>query len=443
MRLFFLSLCALFLVSQVSAQVTSINSNICGSSSGFSTNAYQFRYQGRVLVLASADYILNDTGACHTLNGDSLRLLKSDWAAGLALFENTRAVDAPEIQWGESKLLKKVMFAPGQGSGVIQANKSDRHEFGLQKDVLEIGRLCISPKLVGRPLFDYEHGEQVVGFVSSQFIEMVPGRAARLTRFRDFNWGGVDCAEAPLIALSAGNVKVWVDQTLAQLPSHGAMKALFSWEVPSQLRNEKKINWGPLSLTENCPSEDDEDVKENYPIGGGDPFGIGGMNSSLPCKFAVALNGSTDPITGPYAAFAQEMQELLQKNKTVEVYLGYKRVNDLLVNRGFVSAGDFFKTLLVGDYQFVLMTDGQRQNPVLTPLQAKARVFRRNLQNYSFDSPDRSFRNRGYLVSLLLESPRFAEVTRQDLEGLRRISPWREYDNMIDEILNVLDGEAP
>ncbi len=437
--LFFLT-SLLFIHSTALAQIASLSSTLCGKNRGFQSTAYVFNYQGRTLALAAADFVLNSSGAdvCHQAMIPgltvSLHLLKNDWGAGLALLEAASPVlQVPEIKWGKAQLAKKVMV--GASSGLILATKSDRHHFPLQDSVLEVGRATLSRGNVGTPLLDYDHEDQVVGFISSQFVWVVASEGSKISRWVDTNLSSFD---GPFIALSADSVKMWLDQTLAQPPQ----VTLFSLDVTAQLQGIQKINWGSLSFVEDCPPALSNGENASYPIGGGDPFGIGGTGRlTPPCKFNVTLAATTEKIENPLSARApwlQEMKDLLNQKKVVDVYLAYQKLNNLLINKGLVSLGSFFKTIATSNLQFVLLVDPDRAANTMTPLQQKARELRTAVRAYPFDSSDHSFRNRAYLVALLLEGPDWNQVELQDLAVLKKDSPWVNYDTLIDGLTQEL-----
>jgi hypothetical protein len=393
-------------------------SGTCDHSSEQQSTAYVFSDQGRVYVLGSSELVFNSDSApfCQTLVDESgskhsLKLIAYDWSYGLALFtaSDLAASVATPIAPASAGLLEKVSWH--NGNGVVVADKSVRHQFPEIAQSLEVHGDPVSMQAVGSAVLN--SSGNLVGVVSSELVEKVPGESSRVVRWTDRP--GVQGQN--FIVIPGATIADWVSKV-----TRPDWTPLFKVSSQDQIAKVRKVAIGSFSFTEGCPPDGTPDMDPDFPIGGGDPGGIGGSSLDTPaCNFAVAETDSNGVIPSVRSAWFNELLSYLKSNNDVTVKTAYLRDSTgLLQSQGAVSLENFGQILLGPDLGFMiaLKNDPTSADPNFQKLRTQSQALIKQAEAPEFYCYLMSMRQRAYLYGGLMLTDDWKQVTLADLQGL-------------------------
>lgn len=411
--------------SSAFAQNLNLISEACDHSSKLESTGYVFNWNKQVYVLASADFVFNDSQNqgqskfCHELidkkgGTHPLQITRYDWGSGLVLLQGDDSLKpfAGPMSFVSPKLLMTASWEGGSGQ-VVSAH-SKRHHFPVLNETLELKATDTDSHKVGSAIIN--PNGQIVGFITAQLIEEVPGQSARVARWLDR--AGVKSQQ--LVIISSVETIRWLGQVL-----QANWASPFKIDPQDQLQKKYRVTVGNIAFTEDCPPPEDQPGSDpNYPIGGGDPVGIGGDSASAPaCNFLVskAVNPSlVDALPTVRKPWLTRLDAYLQKNVETSVMLGhYRDQNHELQSQALVSLGNFGQAILQPETGFLLRLKGEN-----TPHEQELANLRLNARHVIAEVTRPIFvgiitvRQRGYLYGYLSLSDDWGEVSLQDLQSL-------------------------
>jgi hypothetical protein len=329
-----------------STSVVSLRSKVCGSNETTSSSAFVITHNGRKLIVASAGGISSEMGenSCTealTSTGQivPLKLLRLDWAYGLALLALPDGSDLPVANLNPTAGDSTLSLLTIDGSQTVStdeavlATKSLRHFIPLIARVLEIEGPALSANVVGAPLLGSD--ASVKAMVSHLHLRAYPGSLTRPT-----HWSKEHAIANHLVAISAADILKWLDR----------IDVSSLWLI-SQLHAEPlKFKSGHLLVSEKCPSNDTTIPNADYPIGGsGDGVGVGGDQSNYrACIMEISLDETSDSqfLIPRLQAWHDRTVAALRAGNRVEVPYGVLRDARGTLQRFYIySAESFFQML--------------------------------------------------------------------------------------------------
>lgn len=396
------------------AQQIALTSGACGAAAFGTSTGTIVRVQNQIFVLASADHVLNsgDKSVCHqakTADGKTydLKLSRFDVAAGLALLSAPAELGAValDVKPVGATLLMKVRW--DGGAGRVSSAHSTRHHYTPAGEVLEVKGSPLSGNLTGQPVVNDKN--ELVGVIANQFVEEVPGQGARVRRMLD----STPVASSVLIVLPSARLATWLQSVLA--PSWRP-----AFDVSAQDQQARVVRWsaGSLRWTQNCPPPDSQPRGGDFPIGGVDPFGIGGDSAGSPaCLFTPELSGSSVGIVSR-ASWTSRIASRVQGGQTLTLRLGAQRRDGILSPLPAVSMGQFAQLLERADVDFVITRKDPPAETDATMAEFRLAARRAFAQAAAFPYGALPLRQRAYLATLISQTEDWRTVTVDDLQKL-------------------------
>lgn len=472
--------------SLVFAGNVSLVSQFCSvTTSRVESTGFVFSFEKKVYILGSAEMTFNGKASpiCHFVRVNEMdrpiKLVKSDWGYGVALFDANDVVglEPSSLTAGAIGIAQPILF--GLQQGVILSTRSQRHFFGSHETVLEAGRLQVNQRDVGSPVYSKMRPTEIVGFISSQFLE---DQGALGTFIRSWQSKAQQETQKKVILLGAERILQWVAKAHA-----GETAADYSLDLEAQLRGEQKVNFAFLQFSSVCQKISSGAASGDFPVatrqGGVDGFGIGGDSAAdQMCSIQVRRNPTTFELTAKSTSYAfrnawlLNLEEVMRQQKDpLSLILSYYRDEaGKIVSAGpFQSLGQFFKRLSDPKYQFVVRTGtdfdftfrqpltaldqkqtfyyfggaipkdykavppaSENQLDRLNALAENAKRLRNGIRSAPFDVSKKMFGVRAYLVASILEGPFWRDVRVEDLDDLLKDSPFLGFD----EYLNKMKG---
>jgi hypothetical protein len=244
----------------------------------------------------------------------------------------------------------------------------------------------------------------------------VPGQSARIARWLDRP--GVKSQQ--LVILSSIEIIRWLGSVLQ--PNWASP---FRIDPQDQLQKKYQVSIGSITFTEDCPSPQEQPSSDpNYPIGGGDPVGIGGDSPSAPaCNFLISKAVSpslVDTLPTVRKPWLMRLDGYLQKNINAFIMLAhYRDQNKLLQGQALVSIGNFAQAILQPETGFLLRLKGDNapHEQELADLRLNARHVIAEVTR-DFGTGLITVRQRGYLYGYLTLSDDWKDVSLDDLQSL-------------------------
>jgi hypothetical protein len=300
--------------------------SVLGNGPAFSGSGILVSEGGRTLVLTSEHVVFHAArGAFNSVETEggvtapaSLRAV--DWGIGLALLEveGDLALTAKPIS------LRSFADIPDPGAKVALAGfpfhsqtplidssasvlnpRSDRHEIALLDSMVELSLGSHAEYgMSGGGAFSFGTGK-LVGILSHQFVELVPGRPSRIGSLE----AGLTERQNHVLLISAADARVWLEKVLKNdsVPS-------FVLAPEAQASGRVEVLSGGLRFVQACgppPSVKAAGVGggdgagigggEGAGIGGGDGAGIGGGESGTAvCRIQVTLRRADSDLPASY-----------------------------------------------------------------------------------------------------------------------------------------------
>jgi hypothetical protein len=394
-----------------------LQSGVCGQAPAFESTGFIFSHNGKTFVLASSEFVLNGDSYCHSVSLPSqatskLKLLRYDWSTGLALLSGgveLNAVATPLVV-AKQKILERVSWRTN-AAGTVVAAQSQRHHYPGITLTFEIKSSGASRETVGSALTNAK-GE-IVGFLGNFFIEEIPGKTSRVSR-----WTMASKDLSPnLVAIPADIVVQWLTKV------NSAGWTPMAQIIPDdQLKGVRRIHFGNLFFTEDCPPPDSEIGSDpDYPIGGNEGIGIGGDSSSMPgCNFEVSKAGRSAGDPSHRAPWLVQLNSYLDRGITVKIQNAFYRDEDnLLQSKAGVSIGHFGQLLRMPSRGFLLKLGGLPEEKRLVDLRVAAVRLIKNCRSFRWYGAI-NIHQRGYLYGMLSLTDDWKSVKLSDLEALRR-----------------------
>lgn len=436
--------------------VVKTESRLCaGSGPVFKGSGTLLRSGERTLVLTSEHVVLQSSvGVCHSIESPALtrqsaRLVAADWGSGLALLELDAAPEFPIptfSDWNDDELVRG---SPVDGAGFPHASselvydergtvllrRSDRHQIPLLSRAVEISGAHGEFGMSGGPVFA-SGGRRVVGMLSHQYLELVPGGLTRVG-----TWSGpAQVVQNQLIVIPAAWIKTWVSAVLGP-----AFQPSFTRSAGNQLTSRHRVYSGGLEF-ELVSGGGTGGIggSDGAGIGGSDGAGIGGEgNPSIPSEVRIRRLSSLPPGLLPSG----------WKNTWIErLHSSLKGVDSVTV-RGFILRGETLERLSFQTLEeFVRLLQRSNLTPI-APLssaaaapQAQARLLKtvaeqgsklrsgtatlRTLLDASQQVAAALLLQEISTLGELLESGSWELVPIADLERLRESDEWRVLFNL-------------
>lgn len=268
-----------------------------------------------------------------------VRPIVTDHLAGLALYQVLPSIESLSVPNAElnSAVLWTLKFNElVSTSGQIVIANSRRHHIPAWDRVLEWQGDLISSEAIGAGIW---MGGQWLGITSHEFLQPVSGAKTKVGR-----WNlQLSIKQSHLILISAADISLWMQKQISK-PIEQVI-----WPPEDQKAGVDRWISGDLEFSAQCPSDLNPNPGGEYPIGGGDGFGIGGDSiQNKACKLKTALSSKWH---SPWLAKSLQVweagaqQELLQ-NKEIIFWYGLSREQDELAKDYFFSVESMFKVAL-------------------------------------------------------------------------------------------------
>jgi hypothetical protein len=267
----------------------------------------------------------------------------------------------------------------------------------------------------------------VIGLVTHEYLKIFPGS---LTRPLKWNFNAKEMSDH-LVVVRAEDVVAWLGSPVAD-----DQRLFFSSD--DALANGATVSSGLLAFSEDCPELDPSKTEDEYPIGGGDAYGIGGDgNNYRACKIKVTLakEGTKIFLEPSQQKFHDDLVAALQRGQSVEIYFGVSRDAAGRFERTYLYSTDSFMQTLLSSakshgVQFVYtLSDSTRtrigDDPELQTLRELAGdAATKSKQTYSFfasgDPLDGEIIREAYFISKMLESEQWSLIQESDFDHLVR-----------------------
>ncbi|MBK7889322.1 MAG: hypothetical protein IPJ84_00270 [Bdellovibrionales bacterium] len=424
--------------SPVSA-VVQIQSKFCSGLQSVTTSGVSIDWQGKQYVLTSAYSVLGvGSQLCHRIitpdRAYKAKIVRQSWIHGLALLEleagrlPMSAQLAPiNGDWPLKATLElfdvdKADFASQSVS--VLSDSSSRHFIPGIHRTAEIKGASFHSSATGAPLFS---SGGVIGLVTHEYLKIFPGS---LTRPLKWNFGAKEMSDH-LVVVRAEDIVAWLSSPVAD-----DQRLLFS--ADDALANAATVSSGLLAFSEDCPELDPSKTEDEYPIGGGDAYGIGGDgNNYRACKIKVTLakEGTKIFLEPSQQKFHDDLVAALQRGQSVEIYFRISRDAAGRFERAYLYSTDSFMQTLLSSakspgVQFVYtLSDATRarigDDPKLQTLRELAGdAATKSKQTYSFfasgDPLDGEIIREAYFISKMLESEQWSLIQESDFDHLVR-----------------------
>ncbi len=303
------------------------------------------QYGGRKLVVTSSGAVDGCTDVVAGTARTRLMLQRIDHAAGLAAFDGTAlAIDAAALT--KEPLAETAIVHGFSKSGVeavaktfrVLSESSVRHFLPAIARTFELQGQIVDAGFVGAPAVAVDG--RVSGIVSHQYLRIHPGSLTRPTRWRPLEKESAD----HVVTIPSAEIAAWLDSSARLGEIEIARDARFGAALV--------LKSGHLAFEEDCPSLDATKPNSDYPIGGGDPVGIGGDASNYrACRIKVTLSegGSAKFFSPAFQAWHDETAALLKSSDADFVELSFSLQRDekgRLSRRYFYSVESFFQGLV-------------------------------------------------------------------------------------------------
>lgn len=395
-----------------------LESAICGSASKVQARGTAIDWMGQTVVVTSSAAVVSELGAnsctdAVMANGlrVNLRLIRHDFAFGLALLE-----DPSNILRGSTLNVRGEYPEPANLLGQtvdLLSESSSRHFIPRQNRVIEVRGGLFGSSAVGAPLLG--SANEVIGITSHQYLKIHPGS---LTRPTSWSMGGAEKSDH-LLVIPAQAIANWLDSA-----SEAALWSLSARSVKS----------GHLVFTEDCPPMNASDPAGDYPIGGGEPVGIGGDSSNYrACKIKVALDerGDSKFASVGLQSWHDELVGKLKKGLSLELFFVIGRERSTLMRSYFYSAESLLKELvnLKKDNAVVVLAQNNGTTIGLDPKLDSSRAIaarltesaRRIYLNYQFgDQKTSNLIRMIYFYSLLMQTEQWTQIRAEEFEEILR-----------------------
>lgn len=318
-----------------------VSTGLCGQAALTQGSGIYFKLAARNFVVTSFRNVIpsGDRAYCHLVGTTPAQLIASSWAHGLSLLEIQKEIPL-SFSGSSLRVETGTQSLPAQ----VVSRSGDRHFFAAIPKVLEVKVENFNRDVVGALLVD--ENNQWLGMVSDLYLTELPGRSALLSR-----WGlksvKPEGSKALLNAIPFTNIQNWVQKVLVNqwFLSEITMK-------PEDFVGEiEKIRMGSLDFSAHCPRSPDDLNSGEYPIGGGDGFGVGGDVSNLPCRLDISLAASEKSF--PFS------DRILWHDKIVKNLKSGKKISIWLAYDTFMGFPQGYKISDLGDLVQQMQIEGQ------------------------------------------------------------------------------------
>lgn len=327
-----------------------IRSQFCASDKALLSSGVVVQWEGKKYILTSAFSVLNEeTDVCQRIvyanQGLKVHVKRQNWAWGLALLEVDGDISGgfPLLEQTDPWPLQADLgdYSKSQGLPEIRkvsvvADGSSRHFIPNVDQVLEIKGGPFDSSVQGAALFA---GKQILGIVSHQYLKIHPGSLTRPTRWSPLQNEISD----HLTVITINDILKWLRSPI-ETDTGLLLRANDAWS--EQLTYQS----GDLQWMENCPSFDSSQTSSDYPIGGGDAFGIGGDgNNYRACQIRVgpAREKTLSFFSPAHKHFYEDVRESVEKGFLNKIFFRFESLDGVIDSRRdyIYSLESFFQML--------------------------------------------------------------------------------------------------
>jgi hypothetical protein len=164
-------------------------------------------------------------------------------------------------------------------------------------------------------------GSDLLGLVSHQYLQIHPGSSTRPMRWSPVISGSSNEVSDHLVVIGINDIVKWLQSPVDQ-DSRLTLPADQSFSPVTTLQS------GNLLFTEDCPPLDASVPHDGYPIGGGDPYGIGGDGVTYrACRVSLRLAATPSSLffNENWRAWHDDMVTVLKNGLQASVEVRFQR----------------------------------------------------------------------------------------------------------------------